>query len=72
MPNIVSSSQGQLGDTNNDEDVAPDETWSTGQVINMYQCSRAMQKTNTKKKPHNKNGRYNLRSQEAPPTVGEI
>jgi len=33
----------------NVEDVAPDEASSFGHVVNMYQCSQAMLKTNTEK-----------------------
>lgn len=52
--------------------VAPNETRSIGQVINMHQCSQVAEKSNTKKQPQKKNDRYSLRIQRPPPTFGEI
>lgn len=63
--------QEQLEDTNDDEEVAPDEPSSSGHVVNTYQCSQEMPKMNTKKQPQKKNDHYNLRSKWAPLTLGE-
>jgi len=64
--------QEQLKDINDDEEVVVDEASSFGHVVNTYQCSQVMSKTNTEKKPQNKSNCYNIRSKGAPPTLGEM
>ena len=63
---------GAAKDTDDDEEVAPNEPSSYGHVVNVYQCSQTMSKTNTKKQPQKQIDRYKLRSKGAPPTLGEI
>lgn len=58
--------QEQVGDMNNDKDVSLDEASSSGDEVNMYQCSQAMLKTNIEKQPQKQNDRYNLRSKGLP------
>lgn len=69
--NVVISMQFHPRDTNDDEDVAPDEAPNTRKVINIYQCPQAAQTMNTKKQPQKQTGRYNLMSQGTPPTFQE-
>lgn len=68
--NVERNMQEKLEDTSNDEDVAPDETSSYGHVVNAYQCSQVILKTNTKKQPQKKNDHYNIRIKGAPHTLG--
>ena len=59
-------------DTNDNEEVAPDEAPSSGHVVNAYQCLQVVSKTKIEKQPQKKNGRYNLRSKGDPPTLEEM
>jgi len=57
MLNVVNNGEYQSRDEDNEENATLDEALSTGQVIKMYQCSQASQKTNTEKQPPKKSGR---------------
>ena len=50
--------QEKLEETDNDEEVAPNEAPGSGHVVNAYQCSQVVSKTNTEKQPQKKNDHY--------------
>jgi len=62
----------QPDDRDYDKGIAPIEASSSRHVVNAYQCSQAMPKTNTEKHPQRQNDRYNLRSKGAQPTLREM
>lgn len=64
--------QEHMQDTNDDEEVAPDETQSSGNVMKAYKCWQVISKMNIEKHPQKQNDHYNLRSKGAPPTLGEM
>jgi len=59
-------------DRDYDEGISPVEASSSGHVVNAYQCSQTVLKTNTEKHLPRQNDHYNLRSKRAPPTLGEM
>lgn len=52
-------------DKDYDKGIGPIEASSFGHVVNAYQCSQAVPKTNTEKHPPRQNDHYNLRSKGA-------
>lgn len=64
--------QEQLEDTDDNEEVAPNEAPCSGHVVNAYQFSQEILKINTEKQPQKQNYHYHLRSKGAPHTLEEM